>query len=230
MLAGEPGGGIPAVRENLAEAYGATIYDSQIDSHIGVAMSCNAKEYHGLHDLSPDIASRSEDIIHPETEEPVWLEHGARGIVLKTSLKHQARPAIKMYSGDLLELLTEPCECGFKGIRYKIFGRVDDMLIVKGVNLFPNAIKGVIEEYMPQTTGHFRVVLDGPPPRVTPPLRLRVETVHDLNAPETATLAERIKDQLHGDFKVTPDIEMIPAGTLERAVGKSKYIEVVSKK
>ena len=77
--------------------------------------------------------------------------------------------------GDLLQVYTDPCRCGLPGIRFAIVGRTDDMLTVKGVNVYPQAIANVIARLQPRVTGVFRIVLDAPGPRVEPPLRIRLE-------------------------------------------------------
>jgi phenylacetate-CoA ligase len=132
---------------------------------------------------------------------------------------------LKWRPGDLAEVFTERCPCGFRGVRYHLLGRVDDMLIVKGVNVFPSAIKGVIERFFPRTTGHFRIVLDAPPPRVTPPLRLRIESGDGIPASEHAGLAETLAAAMHAELKIRPSIEVLPAGTLPRSEQKSKLVE-----
>jgi len=92
-----------------------------------------------------------------------------------TFIGWEGGPFMRYALGDLIQVFTEPCPCGRSGFRYKIIGRSDDMLKVKGVMVYPSHIKGVINEFIPRVTGEMRIVLDEKPPRVVPPLKVRVE-------------------------------------------------------
>ncbi|MBI2170046.1 MAG: hypothetical protein HYU28_11200 [Actinobacteria bacterium] len=113
----------------------------------------------------------------------------------------------------------------FTGYKIRCVGRTDDMLIVKGVNVFPASVKAIIERLHPRTTGQFRIVLDGPPPRVKPPLRIRVEAGRDVVREHAAALAEELGVLMHGELKIRSDIEIVPAGTLPRVTYKSQVLE-----
>ncbi|MBI3104770.1 MAG: phenylacetate--CoA ligase family protein, partial [Candidatus Rokubacteria bacterium] len=225
LVAGEPGGGLPEFRAKMMELYGARVYDAQFGVFGTVNISCPGVDYHGLHELAPDLHVRAEDLRDPETGGPVEIVDGAQGEYLYTALVHEARPALKWRPGDLAEVFTEPCVCGFRGIRYRLLGRVDDMLIVKGVNVFPSAIKAVVERFFPRTTGHFRIMLVSRSPRVTPPLRLRVEFGDGVREEERGGLAAALADEMHHRLKIRPEIALIPAGTLPRSEQKSRLIE-----
>ncbi len=103
-----------------------------------------------------------------------WKD-GAIGEKILTSLDWEAAPPFRYAIGDIIQIFTEECECGTKGFRIKFVGRVDDMLIVKGINVFPSAIRNVINSFIPKVTGAFKIILDHPPPRVVPPLKMKVE-------------------------------------------------------
>jgi len=90
-------------------------------------------------------------------------------------LDWEGGPFMRYALGDILEIHTAPCACGMPGIRFKIVGRADEMLIVKGVNVYPGAIKNAIEKFFPRTTGALRILLDRPGPLVSPPLKIRLE-------------------------------------------------------
>lgn len=228
LVAGEPGGGLTAYREKIRELYGSRLYDAQIGS-LGICnISCHASEYTGLHQLAPDMQIWPEDFISVDGK-PVEPEHGQRGRALLTSFVQEARPVLKLDMGDVWQLWTEPCPaCGFRGLRYSIVGRSDDMLIVKGVNLYPAAIKDLLQTFRPRATGQFRILLDSPPPLVRPPLRLRVEHSSGMSDMDINDLCQAIKDRMHGVIKVTPAVEMVPEGMLRRSEQKTRYIEMIS--
>ena len=84
---------------------------------------------------------------------------GAIGEMVHTSLQRQASPAVKYAYGDVVQVFTKECPgCGFKGRRIKIIGRADDMLIIKGVNVYPAAIRDIVHQFAPHVTGEMRIV------------------------------------------------------------------------
>ena len=93
------------------------------------------------------------------------------------------------------------------------------MLKVKGTMVYPPAIEGVINGFVPRVTGEFRIVLDEPPPRVVPPLKLKVEYGESLKEDALESLAEEIGEEMHRRIKIRPKIIWIPPKTLERFVG-----------
>ena len=115
------------------------------------------------------------ELVDPKDRTPIPLAEGAIGEMVFTFLDWRGGPFMRYALGDSLQVWTSPCVCGKPGIRFKILGRSDDMLTVKGVNVYPQAIAAVIARFRPQLTGAFRIRLDHPGPQVRPPLRLRVE-------------------------------------------------------
>ena len=99
------------------------------------------------------------------------------------------------------------------------------MLIVKGVNIYPAAIRHVVNSLVPKVTGALRIVLTSKPPRVEPPLRIKVEYGPDVTEDELPELAARIKSELHTRNRVTPEIEWVPPGTLGRTEKKTQIFE-----
>jgi phenylacetate-CoA ligase len=104
------------------------------------------------------------------------------------------------------------------GMRFKIVGRTDDMLIVKGVNIYPEAIRKLLLEFAPHVTGHFRIRLSRPGPAVEPPLRLRIE-----GSPE---VEKELMGRFRSELRVAPAIEWLAPEALPREAHKTKYIEI----
>jgi phenylacetate-CoA ligase len=171
MLGAEPGAGIPEVRQRLEQEYGARVFDAGA----GYGCSCDHPIYQGMHWLADDLAYY--ELLDPETRKPVPLENGATGIMAGTSLHPEGAVwfDLRFTMMDIHQVFTDPCPCGRSGFRYKVVGRADDMLKVKGVPVYPAAIEGVIHAFPDKLTGSLRIVLDEPPPRVAPPLKLKVE-------------------------------------------------------
>jgi phenylacetate-CoA ligase len=165
------------------------------------------------------------EILDPVTQESLELKDGAIGEMCYTYIDWEGAPLLRYRLGDMLEIYTSPCECGDNRLRFKIIGRADDMLIVKGVNIYPAALKNSIAKFIPKATGEFRILLDSPPPLVKPPLRMKIEYAEGLEAEEINQLDKDIRGDMHQNLQVTPSIEFVPSGTFERATHKSQYIE-----
>jgi phenylacetate-CoA ligase len=218
----EPGAGIPEVRTRLESEYGAEVYDAGA----GYGVSCNYPEYQGMHWIADDYCYY--ELVNPETLEPVSMENGATGLAVFTPLEPQSTifmHNLRFTLNDIHQVFTDPCPCGLSGFRYKIVGRADDMLKVKGVPVYPAAIQGVINSFIPKVTGAFRIVLEVPPPRVLPPLELKIE--HGEGTPQTIlpSLEKEIVEKMHAINKIRPKITWLKSNSLERAVKKTQLLE-----
>ncbi len=219
MCGGEPGAGIPEVRKKLEDAYGCRIYDAGG----GFGFSCDHDEYQGMHWLADDLSYY--ELVDPETKEPIPLEDGATGEALFTSLEADGLVYMRTSLSDVHQVFLEPCPCGRTGFRYKIIGRTDDMLKVKGVIVYPTQVEGVINAFVPRVTGEFRIVLSEKPPRVVPPLKVKIEKGEDIPEAHIKQLEGELKDAFHAKAKFTPEIIWVEPGELERSTYKSQVFE-----
>ncbi|ASN07291.1 phenylacetate--CoA ligase [Virgibacillus necropolis] len=219
---GEIGIGIPEIKKKIENAYGCRVYD-----YLGeLGFSCDSDDYYGIHCVAPDLCIFPNDIVDPETKKPIQINDGSIGEMIITELNLQALPRIRYATGDMVQVFTNECPgCGFKGKRIKVIGRTDDMLIIKGVNVYPSAIKRLISNFIPNVTGEIRIVLDTPPPRVTPPLRVKIEYGANVDESNLSDIEQRIKKVLHTEARVTPEIIWCAPGTLEKALTKTPLFE-----
>jgi phenylacetate-CoA ligase len=224
ICAGEPGAGLPEVRKKIMEAYGAKIFDSAGVPWGIYNISCDCDEYQGMHVVCEDYHLYY-DIIDPETKKPIEWKDGAIGEKVLTSLDWEAAPPFRYASGDIIRILTGECECGLSGFRVKIVGRMDDMLIVKGINVFPSAIRNIINSFIPRVTGAFKIILDNPPPRVIPPLKMKVEFGQAVSESEIKALKSELEEKMSSTLKFRPSIEFVTPESLERTGGKVKLFE-----
>jgi len=224
LCAGEPGAGLPEVRSALQEAFGAKVYDMLGGAHGVMCCSCDAEPYAGMHVLGEDCAVITQ-LVDQETKQPVPLVDGAIGERVKTSLRWQAQPQLRASVGDIYQVETAPCTCGVPGPRVRVLGRTDDLLIVKGVKVYPAAVKNLIAELIPLASGTFRIVLDEPGPRVVPPLRLTVERGEGVDEAGGNQLAKQIESLMHQRLSVRPEIEIVACNTFERVAHKERLIE-----
>ncbi len=224
LCAGEPGAGLPEVRAGLQQAFGAKVYDLLGGAHGVMCCSCDAEPYAGMHVLGEDCAITTQ-LVDQETKAAIPLTEGATGERVKTSLRWEAQPQLRASVGDVYQVHTDTCACGVPGVRIRVLGRTDDLLIVKGVKIYPAAVKNVVQELRPLASGVFRIVLDAPPPRVEPPLRITVERGEGVDEAGGAKLATDLEKILHQRMTVRPEITVVPAGTFERTALKEKLIE-----
>lgn len=221
LCGGEPGAGIPEIRHKLESAYHAKLYDMGG----GLGFSCDHEEYQGMHWLVDDLCYF--ELVDPDTKAPIPFENGAKGEALMTTLENDGWVWVRESPGDIMQVFTDPCPCGRSGFRYKIVGRADDMLKVKGVMVYPANIKGVINDFLPRVTGEMRIVLDERPPRVVPPLKLRIEHAEGIEGVALEALEQEVMEAMSKRLKINPQILWAEPGSLERSHYKGKVFEKV---
>jgi phenylacetate-CoA ligase len=172
--------------------------------------------------MTPDLALVQ--LIDPATGAIKEISEGAEGEYIFTHLDRQACPLLRYRTGDILRVFTAPCACGRIGFRMDIIGRSDDMLIVRGLNLFPAAIQSLVGEFMPATTGKMQIVLRAPGPKVDPPLHVRVECNEGIEPSKSGSTRDAIEKRIRGDLNVTSAIELVPFGTFERTSTKTRLV------
>ena len=227
---GEPGAGNIEVRKLLSKGFGgAHVCDQTGGGHSFQGAEClePPEVYGGMHFTSADHCIL--ELVDPKTKKNIEIEDGAIGEMVMTFLEWEGTPFMRYAYGDLLEISTTPCSCGRTGIRFKIIGRADDMLIVKGVNVFPEAIRKAILTFCPEVTGFFKILLDKPGPLVTPPLRIKIEYSSALEGKSIPSLEEKILRHFKEDLRVSPKFIWVPQGTIPRETNKTKLIEVEQK-
>jgi phenylacetate-CoA ligase len=226
FCAGEPGGSNPEVRKMLAEGFGAKVFDHTGGGHAFHGISCDEppEQSSGMHFVSEDHCLL--ELIDPDTKQGLPLENGATGEMVFTFLDWEGGPFLRYALGDILELTTDPCSCGMPGVRFKIMGRADDMLIVKGANVYPQAIQNTIYQFRPQVTGALRIVLDRPGPLVTPPLRIRLERGPETTPADLPELEARMSARFKEELRISPQFIWVEAYALPRESKKTQLVEV----
>ncbi len=227
LTTGEIGIALPGIKKKIESAYGCRAYDYWAPCGNAPGISCDSDEYHGLHAIAPDLCTSYDDLVDPVTKEPVESDaDGAIGEMVHTNLEREAAPAVKYAYGDIVQISTKECPaCGFKGKRAKLVGRADDMLIIKGVNVYPAAIKDIVAGFVPDVTGEMRIVLESPPPRVVPPVKLKIEHGKGIGKGDLPGLANRISEALHNNIKIRPDIQFVGPEELPKETRKTPIFE-----
>jgi phenylacetate-CoA ligase len=221
LVAGEPGGGEPAFRASLEAAWGARVTEAMGIGDIGVSLWGECEEQDGMH-----LGARGfvhAELIEPETGIAVDIEDGATGELVLTHLQHRAAPLLRFRTRDHVEVRTSPCRCGRTGPRVRCIGRTDDMLIVRGVNVFPSAVREVVSAFAPDVSGHILVKPRAAGVKQEPPLPVNVELARGRTADDG--LADAIRDRLRSVLVVQMRVDLVPWGTLQRSEYKAKLVE-----
>jgi phenylacetate-CoA ligase len=221
LVAGEPGGGEPAFRATLEEGWGARVTEAMGIGDIGVSLWGECEEQEGMH-----LGARGfvhAELIGPETGVALDLDDGATGELVLTHLRQRAAPLLRFRTHDHVEVRTSPCACGRTSPRVRCIGRTDDMLIVRGVNVFPSAVREVVSAFAPEVSGHILVKPTASGVKQDPPLPVSVELARDVTADEA--LADAIRRRIRDVLVVQTRVELVPWGSLQRSEYKSRLVE-----
>jgi len=221
LVAGEPGGGEPAFRAALEEGWGARVTEAMGIGDIGVSLWGECEEQDGMH-----LGARGfvhAELIDPESGAALTIDDGASGELVLTHLRHRAAPLLRFRTRDHVVVRTTPCPCGRTGPRVRCIGRTDDMLIVRGVNVFPSAVREVVSAFVPDVSGHILVRPSAPGVKQDPPLPVSVELAEGVTA--DPALAESIRERLRNTLVVQARVDLVPWGSLQRSEYKSKLVE-----
>jgi phenylacetate-CoA ligase len=221
LVAGEPGGGEPAFRAQLEEGWGAKVTEAMGVGDIGPSLWGECEEQDGMHLGAHGFVHP--ELIDPETGDAVPMEDGATGELVLTHLRHRAAPLLRFRTRDHVHVRTTTCPCGRTGPRIRCVGRTDDMLIVRGVNVFPSAVREVVSGFVPDVSGHILVRPQAPGVKQEPPLPVAVELAQD--RPPDEALAESIRERIRAVLVVQTRVELVPWGSLRRSEYKSQLVD-----
>lgn len=221
LPAGEPGGGIPAMRVQLEEAFGCRVLESMGNGDAGMGIWSECEEGTGMHFMGQGLVYP--EIIDFSTGEVLPVQAGTEGELVYTTVNRECVPLIRFRTRDHVAIVGTECRCGRQTMRIRCIGRYDHLLIVRGVNVYPSAIEDVVASIAPRTTGRVEILLPEKGPRIEPPVRLKVEHAGVTPPPGLATEIETLlKEKLVFAAKV----ELVPEGTLGRGEYKRKVLRV----
>jgi len=215
IVAGEPGGSIESVRRRIGDLWlGARVFDHHGMTETGpVTYEC-PKEPGVLHVLESAYLA---EIVDPARGKPVTP--GATGELVLTSLNRLGMPLLRYRTGDLVKArATEKCICGRHELAFEggIIGRTDDMVVVKGVNIFPGAIEEIVRACDGVDEYQVEVCKD----RTLPELKLRIETSSENAA--AAEIVTRLEKSLEAALGMRVPVTAVPKGTLPKFELKAK--------
>jgi phenylacetate-CoA ligase len=207
--AGEPGASIPSTRARLESAWGMEVFDHPGMTEVGPwGFECTA--HAGVHLNEAEYVF---EVVDPKTDEP-----SDEGELIITNLGRLSNAAIRYRTGDRVRLMRAPCDCGRTLYRLEggVIGRIDDMLIVRGVNVFPSAIEDIVRRF----DGIAEFTVEVYREHEMDELEIHLEAP----AADGAALVRAIENQVHIDMGFRPRVKIEPAGALPRFELKARRV------
>jgi phenylacetate-CoA ligase len=210
------------MRKEIEAHYDMKAYDIYGLTEIigpGVAFECEAQD--GLH--------VNEDLFYPEIIDPATgkvLPYGEKGELVFTTLTKEGTPLLRYRTRDITYFMTEPCSCGRTTVKmHRLFGRTDDMLIIRGVNVFPSQIEHALIE-IEGTEPQYLIVLNRGTSHLDE-VELQVEVKKEFFSDETRDLEglrTRIENVMKSKLQISLKVKLVEPKTIERSIGKAKRV------
>jgi phenylacetate-CoA ligase len=209
------------MRQHIEQEMGIDAYDIYGTSEISGPMFTECAEKDGIHVWSDTVIT---EIIDPDTGES--LEPGQRGELVMTILKKEAMPMIRYRIKDLTSVIEEECACGRTSPRIKrITGRSDDMLIIRGINVFPSQVEHTLLRIPEVSGGQFLITVDrvGALDFMTVQVEIKPEAFSD-KVDDMLKLKKYISSELKKYLNIAVEAELAAPGSLPRFEGKAKRV------
>lgn len=213
----------PTFRAMIEKKWGFSAYNANYGmSEVLSIMASECRCKRGLHfRASSKIFVELFDVSKGEI---VPIERSARGEMVFTNLCKDAQPLIRYRSGDIIEVLDVVCQCGDEGFLFEIIGRTDDLIVVKGLNVFVSAIEKVVSQYHDEFSGIFEILISKNDP--IEEVVILLERKQNDNSAQIS-LMDNLKNDLKTNLYISVDIKMADYGELARYEGKTKRVKRV---
>jgi phenylacetate-CoA ligase len=225
IFIGEPGAAIPGTRHALEKGWGIVVRDMATTSEMTPwATNAECSEGSGVHVFQDEVWTEIVSKIDPGEMVP----EGDSGAVVYTHLHRESQPMIRFWCGDESRMVYDPCPCGrtYPRLPDGVYGRLDDMMLIRGTNVYPSQIQRSLLD-VPGLGVEFQVVLERREALDHAVVRVEHDptvTVDDFVA-FSNTLAMHVQRKLRTDTSITFEIEILKPNTLERAISKAKRVE-----
>jgi phenylacetate-CoA ligase len=213
MLSGEPGALIPGIREKLQKLWNARCFDYIGMTEVGTWGFQCTEEPNGVHIIESEFIA---EIVNPKTGKPV--EEGEAGELVLTNLGRSCMPAIRYRTGDLVKVKKGICPCGraFRVLQDGILGRKDEMIIIRGVNVFPNVLVNIVEIHIqPGDDYQIEAYKEAEVDEVAIKLETKEEGMGEM-------IQRAIQDEIKSKLNLRVEVKVVPKGTLPKFEYKAK--------
>jgi phenylacetate-CoA ligase len=218
FFSGEPGAGIPSTKKLIEETFAGKCIDMGSTAEMSPWMTDGeCSERKGMH-LWQDIVFTQ--VCDPKSWQPV--PDGGEGTPVYTHLERTSQPMIRFVSGDLTRWTHQPCPCGrtYPRLPLGIYGRIDDMFIVRGENIYPGAIEDVLRA-IEGFGGEFRVIISRTEAMDELLVRAEIAASHE---PRRAQIEAAMRERLQARLGVRPRLELVAQGALPRTEFKARRV------
>ena len=223
---GEPGASIPSVRQQIEGTFACRMLEVSGNGDYSAMAWGECEQRLGMHFCGQGLIHP--ELIEPDTGRVIDIVPGAQGELVCTSLDRECIPLVRFRTRDHVVVTHTACACGRTGFGIRIIGRTDDMLIVRGVNVYPSAVRDVIASFAPQTTGVIEIQLHKPPPEGwEPPLQIKAEHSNSTGVDKLVNLKNEIEAKLREKLIFRAELELVPEGSLPRYEYKAKLVRKV---
>lgn len=224
---GEPGLGQPEIREKIISGWGLdSVHETMGLGDVLSMLWAECDEGGGMHFCGQRAVAV--ELLDPATGEPLPWDEGARGEAVYTTFAREATPAFRYRSADHLVVTADTCPCGRTSPRVRCVGRTDDMLIYRGMNVFPSAIRDIVVEGFPDVTEPYVRVWKDRVDQVQfdAPIPIEVEASATLDRSAYDEVAGRIEHEVRQHLQVRIDASVVAPGSLPRSAYKTALVHV----
>lgn len=219
LFGGEPGIDDPAFRKRLSNTWGMQPRNANYgvsDVFCNFASECPFDT--ALHFVAHDVLHA--ELIDPDSGQSVAMSPGAQGELVLTHLSRECQPLVRFRTGDIIRIEdTDRCQCGCAGFRFRVVGRSDDMVVVRGLNMFPTMVAAVVTSF-DELSGDYRIMLDAPPPYDVLPVHVDLAA----DGQDDGTLKQRVEQKFKQKLGATIRVNILPHGSFPRTEGKTKRV------
>lgn len=220
IVGGEPGGGEEHTRAPLEDGFDCQVVELMGNGDMCVSIWGECTHQNGMHfngqgAVFPELVDR-------ETGEPIEWEAGAEGELVYTSINRECMPLVRFRTNDHAIVVESDCPCGRGTVCIRCIGRYDDMFIVRGVNVFPQAVRDVVAE-IDGTNAQIRILDEDPgSQKKEAPVPIQVEV--DESLVSDASLKETVEARIRNQLQFQASVELVPPETFERSEYKGELM------
>jgi phenylacetate-CoA ligase len=222
ILGGEPGAQIQSIRTRLSNGWQAGVRDVMGLGEIASGCWAECGYESGMHFTGQEDVLV--EIIDPKSRAALPWEQGVTGELVYTAVEREATPVLRFRSHDHVEVVGTECPCGRTSPRIRVKGRVDDMFIVRGVNVFPTAVREVVSAQGPEFSGQLRIRLSEREGQVTSPVAIDVEAGVDVSPDEFPRMKAQLEDAIRRQLVFRASVQIVGPGVIPPTTHKTQYV------
>ena len=220
LFGAESGLQSPVFRKNIEDTWGMKAMNANYGlSDVLSIFGAECKHQKGLHFFGSEVLYP--ELIDPNTLKNISIKKGSIGELVLTNLQKEAQPLLRYRTNDVIKILsTDKCTCGNNGFIFNIVGRSDDMIVIKGLNVYINSIEKILNNFEEINTGIYQIYVN----KYSPIDRMQIKIEINEYYSDFNTLKDSITKKIQNKIGITPEIELFSIGQLPRSEGKTRNL------